>query len=230
MENAKHIGGIWALAVALGIGMAVASTPAVACGRARRFRRGFVVGGRSSRVRARFRPSSSDAGRQRRLSRSATNDRAFQGRIGVRLATRRAIRRQAGGRRTPTQPAGFTGEAIWHIYRDRQPSRAPHPPWSTRPAPKPPRATAVWTSPAPKRHRMSATPVRPADATPVSSPRRPATARPRRARAHAQRRHSPTARPPRRRRRLRLSHCWPSRAATASRGISSAPTTRRSAG
>jgi hypothetical protein len=30
MENAKHIGGIWALAVALGVGMAVANTPAVA--------------------------------------------------------------------------------------------------------------------------------------------------------------------------------------------------------
>jgi hypothetical protein len=30
MENAKHIGGIWALAVAVGIGMAVASTPAIA--------------------------------------------------------------------------------------------------------------------------------------------------------------------------------------------------------
>ncbi|HVQ51886.1 MAG TPA: hypothetical protein VMS92_17715, partial [Mycobacterium sp.] len=30
MENAKHIGGIWALAVALGVGMAVASSPAVA--------------------------------------------------------------------------------------------------------------------------------------------------------------------------------------------------------
>jgi hypothetical protein len=30
MQNAKHIGGIWALAVALGMGMAVANTPAVA--------------------------------------------------------------------------------------------------------------------------------------------------------------------------------------------------------
>jgi hypothetical protein len=30
MENAKHIGGIWALAVALGMGMAVANSPAVA--------------------------------------------------------------------------------------------------------------------------------------------------------------------------------------------------------
>jgi hypothetical protein len=30
MENAKHIGGIWALAVALGLGMAVANSPAVA--------------------------------------------------------------------------------------------------------------------------------------------------------------------------------------------------------
>lgn len=30
MENAKHIGGIWALAVTLGVGMAVVSTPAVA--------------------------------------------------------------------------------------------------------------------------------------------------------------------------------------------------------
>ena len=30
MENAKHLGGIWALAVALGVGMAVANTPAVA--------------------------------------------------------------------------------------------------------------------------------------------------------------------------------------------------------
>jgi hypothetical protein len=32
MENAKHIGGMWALAVALGVGLAVASTPAVAVG------------------------------------------------------------------------------------------------------------------------------------------------------------------------------------------------------
>lgn len=30
MENAKHIGGMWALAVALGVGMAVAASPAVA--------------------------------------------------------------------------------------------------------------------------------------------------------------------------------------------------------
>jgi len=30
MENAKHIGGVWALAVALGVGMAIASSPAVA--------------------------------------------------------------------------------------------------------------------------------------------------------------------------------------------------------
>ena len=43
MENAKHIGCMWALAVAVGVGMAVANTPGSGVGRAGRFRHGFVV-------------------------------------------------------------------------------------------------------------------------------------------------------------------------------------------
>ncbi len=44
MENAKHIACcMWALAVAVGVGMAVANTPGSGVGRAGRFRHGFVV-------------------------------------------------------------------------------------------------------------------------------------------------------------------------------------------
>jgi hypothetical protein len=71
MENAKHIGGISALAVALGIGMAVANTPAVAAAAPGDSGKGSPSGGSSSSSSGSSGSASSDTPSAKR---AATND------------------------------------------------------------------------------------------------------------------------------------------------------------
>jgi hypothetical protein len=74
MENAKHIGCMWALAVALGVGMAVANTPAVALAEPADSGTGSPSGGSSPSSSSRHSGSTSSDTPSARRQLSATND------------------------------------------------------------------------------------------------------------------------------------------------------------
>ena len=74
MENAKHIGCMWALAVALGVGMAVANTPAVALAAPADSGTGSSSGGSSPSSSSRHSGSTSSDTPSAKSALSATND------------------------------------------------------------------------------------------------------------------------------------------------------------
>ena len=74
MENAKHIGGMWALAVALGVGMAVANTPAVALAAPADSGKGSSSGDSSASSSSRHSDSTSSDTSSKKNALSAAND------------------------------------------------------------------------------------------------------------------------------------------------------------
>jgi hypothetical protein len=109
MENAKHIGCMWALAVALGVGMAVANAPAVALAAPADSGTGSSSGGSSPSSSSRHSGSTSSDTRSAKSALSATNDAPGRHRRPLNPSGETAVS-SSGGPQTSTT-SGSSGSA-----------------------------------------------------------------------------------------------------------------------
>ena len=111
MENAKHIGGMWALAVALGVGMAVANTPAVALAAPADSGKGSSSGDSSASSSSRNSDSTSSDTSSKKNALSAANDAPRRHRRPLNPPGETAMN-SSGRPQTSTRPAPTRGNVV----------------------------------------------------------------------------------------------------------------------